>query len=513
MVSEAQARASRRPPATPGVRPSGDQVGTLTHWGLSDLGDPAHRTVPVDAVEHVHAALREDRDLGAVGRPGRRLRSLQRGQPPGAAVGHGRPRRRRRRVRRRSTGRRATRRDGCRAQGGHRVSSRKPPPSSGRGPDPSVAGDRDPRAVGRPRRSGCRRSGHTAGCRGASGTPRSCATRFRRPARRTGRCGRCPGAAERCANTNARRPPSGAQTREPKPPHRGVPSIMATTGYGVQGSVSIRVRSMEETLPSRCRITSRASSSGPADVREVTVVGGQLRHHRTGARAAPARPSRSAPTTRRAPSGRARSPRRRPRCGPAAGGPGRAAPASPPGASARSACRSKVSRNRVSRSLIGPPRSPGCAAPAGRVRSTTSVPSSSNRAPAPPAPPRGPRSSAAPAPPVAAAPPSPAGARARPAPRRPSALHPAPPERPAGQVHDRAPQVGVERHLVAQLPEPPDDPHERVLHQVLGEGVVAGEQVRQAQRSRSVLLVQPRQVTPTHHAHKTPSTSPMLRSR
>jgi hypothetical protein len=43
--------------------------------------------------------------------------------------------------------------------------------------------------------------------------------------------------------------------------------------------------------------------------------------------------------------------------------------------------------------------------------------------------------------------------------------------------------------------------------------VVAGEQVRQAQRSRSVLLVQPRQVTPTDHAHKTPSTSPMLRSR
>jgi hypothetical protein len=29
--------------------------------------------------------------------------------------------------------------------------------------------------------------------------------------------------------------------------------------------------------------------------------------------------------------------------------------------------------------------------------------------------------------------------------------------------------VGVEPDLVAQLPEPPDDPHERVLHQVLGE--------------------------------------------
>src|SRR5947209_5578759 len=68
----------------------------------------------------------------------------------------------------------------------------------------------------------------------------------------------------------------------------------------------------------------------------------------------------------------------------------------------------------------------------------------------------------------------------RPLPRQIGPLHPLPAELGVRQVHHGAPEVRGEGGRVAEMDQPAGQPDEGVLNHVLGQGTVAGQQVRQA---------------------------------
>src|ERR671919_776593 len=76
--------------------------------------------------------------------------------------------------------------------------------------------------------------------------------------------------------------------------------------------------------------------------------------------------------------------------------------------------------------------------------------------------------------------------RLRPLRREPRSFDLPPPELRPRQVHDRAAQVPPERVRIAKVAEPPEQLHERVLHQVLGERAFTRQEERQAGRLRRV---------------------------
>jgi hypothetical protein len=83
------------------------------------------------------------------------------------------------------------------------------------------------------------------------------------------------------------------------------------------------------------------------------------------------------------------------------------------------------------------------------------------------------------------------------------------------EVHDGLPHVGVERAGIPQMRESPGEPDEGVLHQVLRDPAVAGEEVGQPHGSGRMLAVQLSDPSSVHrrrpidlHSHHSPITGP-----
>jgi hypothetical protein len=75
----------------------------------------------------------------------------------------------------------------------------------------------------------------------------------------------------------------------------------------------------------------------------------------------------------------------------------------------------------------------------------------------------------------------------------------------AGEVDDRSPKVGAERVGTPEVAEAGECTNERLLHQILGNCLVTGEQEREAAESGRVLVVggrDPRLHYPRAFAHR-----------